>query len=118
MDMIRILLLLLIFSFGCQTGRIPCPKFKGAKSGHHKRYRNLSASLTTRATVKEAEPEFRVRKTPDARYVQNVSMEEWDCPQPGAKKYLPRNVKDNIRRNARKVNEDVSRVSADSTSAD
>lgn len=110
----RIILILLIFCFGCQTGRIPCPKFK-AKSVHHKRFKNNTASLSARAEVKDPEPEFKARKMPDNRVVKNVSVEEWDCPQPGTKKYLPRSVKENIRNNARRMQDHAPILPADST---
>jgi hypothetical protein len=110
--MIRVLVLLVLLCFGCQTGRIPCPKFKSAKSGHHKRYRSYSASLTAKADVKSEE--IKSKKPTDAKYIQHVSVDEWDCPQPGSKKYLPKNVKANIRRNAKRINEDAQKISADS----
>jgi hypothetical protein len=112
--MIRILVLFVLLCFGCQTGRLPCPKFKATKSGHHKRYRNYSASLTAKA---EEKPEVKVRRNEDSRYVQHVSVEEWDCPQPGQKKYLPRNVKENIRRNAKRIRDDAKKAATDSLSA-
>jgi hypothetical protein len=114
--MLRIVVILLLFCFGCQTGRIPCPKFKATKSGHHKRYKNYSASLTAKADQKD--PEIKMKKAPETRYVQNISVEEWDCPQPGAKKYLPRNIKENIRKNTRRIREDVGKVSVDSTAVE
>lgn len=115
--MVRIIAILLLFCFGCQTGRIPCPKFK-AKSVHHKRYRNYSASLSAKAEVKDPEPEFRTRRAPDNRFVQNISAEEWDCPQPGSKKYLPKNVKENIRRNTKRMRDDFNQAPADSTAVE
>ena len=113
--MIRILLLFVLLCFGCQSGKIPCPKFKASKSGHHKRYRSYSYALTAKAD--ENEPETKSRK-PAERYVQNISVEEWDCPQPGTKKYLPRTVKDNIRRNARRIQNDLKKTSTDSTAVE
>jgi hypothetical protein len=106
--MVRIFLLFVLLCFGCQTGRIPCPKFKGAKQ--QKRYRNYSASLTAKLEEKETEKTVR----PAEKYVRNVDVEEWDCPQPGAKKYLPKKVRDNIRRNARKINDDLAKNARDS----
>jgi hypothetical protein len=111
--MIRILLILTLLCFGCQTGKIPCPKYKGSKSGHHKRYRAYSYSLTAKA---DREEEVKTKRLPETKYIQNVSVEEWDCPQPGAKKYLPKNVKENIRKNTRRIKEDSKKVSSDSLS--
>ena len=114
--MTRILLILIIICFGCQTGRIPCPKLKGAKSGSHRRYRAYSASLTAKAEDKSAEKSKVVRLHDDEKYVQNVTVEDWDCPRPGAKKYLPKNVRENIRRNTKRMKEDLTKSSSDSTS--
>ncbi|HYF66997.1 MAG TPA: hypothetical protein VD884_02625 [Ohtaekwangia sp.] len=41
---------------------------------------------------------FRVKE------VKNVSIEEWDCPKPGSRRYMPRSVKENIKKNLQKVN--------------
>jgi hypothetical protein len=38
----------------------------------------------------------------EVRYINNVSVEEWDCPRPGAKHYLPKSVKANIKKNRKK----------------
>lgn len=114
--MIRILLILAIILCGCQTGRIPCPKFKKTKSGLFSRSRPHYPQMTADARAKDDQP--RLRREPDPRYVGNVSIEEWDCPQPGEKKYLPKRIRQNIRRNARRIQDDARRVSADSVNID
>jgi hypothetical protein len=108
------MIVFVLLCFGCQTGRIPCPKFK-TKSGHHKRYRGYSSLLTAKAETKN---ETSAKKPADARYVQNVSVEEWDCPQPGAKKYLPRTIKENISKNARRMNDGARQAASDSLHVD
>jgi hypothetical protein len=111
--MVRLLLIIVVICFGCQTGKIPCPKFKGAKSGNNSKYRNYySASLSTE--VEDPKPE-KLPKSEELKFVYSVSVEEWDCPQPGKKKFLPRNVRDNIRKNAKHMDDYVVQVSADST---
>jgi hypothetical protein len=116
--MSRILLIMVLLCFGCQTGRIPCPKPKSKliRSGHYRAYRAYSSSLTAQIDKKDAHDRSREIKPTDSKYVKNVSAEEWDCPNPGARKYLPRNVKENIRRNARKVEEDGRKNAGDSIS--
>jgi hypothetical protein len=42
---------------------------------------------------------YLVERTPE---LEHVSVEEWDCPRPGAKN-LPKSVKQNIRKNQKKV---------------
>jgi hypothetical protein len=113
--MSRLVLIIVLLCFGCQTGRIPCPKFK-TKSGHHKRYRNYSSALTAKAEDKDEIT--KASRTQELKFVRNVSVEDWDCPQPGSKKYLPKTVRDNIRRNTKKVNEDLRRAAADTTAID
>jgi hypothetical protein len=58
------------------------------------------------AKAKE-EPEDKTTtwKKPKDKFVQNVTIEEWDCPRPGKKRYLPRSVKYNIRKNERRIHE-------------
>jgi hypothetical protein len=51
-------------------------------------------------------------RSTDNLAVKNISVEEWDCPKPGAKKYMPKTVKDNIKRNFKKINS--TNVSSDS----
>ena len=107
---IRWILLMLTFCTACQSGRIPCPVVKSdrMKKNHvNKPLRQFIASLsideienqetTTGQTQKKS-------KTPDGRTISNVSAEEWDCPRPGTKKYMPKAVKENIRKNLKKVN--------------
>ena len=107
-------LVFLVVCSACQTGKIPCPKVKTAKLQRH--YKPSSYVFSAKATP-EPEPassrELNSRPE-DARYIQNVSMEEWDCPKPGAKRYMPKSVKDNIRRNWRKIESDARSHRADS----
>ena len=57
-------------------------------------------------------------KTPkiqQERYIKSVTEEEWDCPQPGTKRYLPKHVKENIRRNFQKMTEEQHSTEQDTT---
>jgi len=104
----KILLLLLIFAVGCQSGKIPCPKVKGprlVKTGAAKKYK--PQTLTAKLDAVPETRESNSGKPQNSKYVKNVSVEEWDCPQPGKRKYMPKNVRDNIRRNAKRVQEDM-----------
>lgn len=115
---VRVLIGLLVLCSACQTGKIPCPRIKSAKL--HKTYRPPSSSLlTARADKPKPEEEAGSRYTkPDSeRYIKNVTMEEWDCPRPGAKKYMPKSVKDNIRKNKKRFEEDLRQTRADSLSS-
>src|SRR6187402_3779806 len=108
----RALIGLLVLCSACQAGLIPCPRVKTAKL--HKNYRPPSASLlSARAEQPESEPGNQNMRPGSEHYIKNVSMEEWDCPRPGAKKYLPKTVKDNIRKNKKKFEQDLRQNPAD-----
>lgn len=112
--LIRAILLFLILCTGCRSGIIPCPEVKGLrlkKSQVSKRFRH-----SDRLSREEPEPVITVSsdaKTPQAssknkyRYVkytiQHVDVEELDCPKPGEKKSMPKAVKENIRKNRKKI---------------
>ena len=111
----RALIGLLVLCSACQAGLIPCPRVKTAKL--HKNYRPPSASLlSARAEQPESEPGNQNMRPGSEHCIKNVSMEEWDCPRPGAKKYLPKTVKDNIRKNKKKFEQDLRQNPADSLS--
>ena len=113
---VRALIVLLVLCSACQTGKIPCPRIKTAKL--HKTYRPPSSSLlSARAERAQPEEEGSHYARPDAEhYIKNVSVEEWDCPRPGAKKYMPKSVKDNIKRNKKKFENEMRQSQADSLS--
>jgi hypothetical protein len=83
-----------------------------------KRYKAYSSTFPAKIEPREivATREKTLSKPAEVRYTQNVSVEEWDCPQPGGKKYLPRRVKENIRRNTLKIRDDLRKNSPDSIS--
>jgi hypothetical protein len=88
----------------CQSGRIPCPEPVTAKvkrSVIHKHYRDSEETLSAKAD--ENKPRTAKAGKNSVRVISSVSAEEWDCPQPGRKKYMPRSVKQNIRRNLKKI---------------
>ena len=114
--LIRAMVLFLILCTGCKSGIIPCPEVKGLKL--KKSHVNKRARPERTPPREEAEPIITVSsdaKTPQPgsknsnkyRYVkytiQHVDVEEMDCPKPGGKKVMPRAVKDNIRKNRKKV---------------
>jgi hypothetical protein len=101
----KFLLFVGLLSMGCSSGIIPCPKaetVKVRKANPNKRFAPV-ASETLSASANEEKPVAK-RARAEHRVVQNVSVEEWDCPRPGKKKYMPKKVKENIRRNMERVN--------------
>jgi hypothetical protein len=113
--LIRALAIFLLLCTACRSGILPCPEVKGLKlkkSGVSKRIR-----IPERPIAHEVpEPVITVSsdaKTPQTagknkyRYMkytmQHVDIEEMDCPKPDEKKVMPRAVKDNIRKNRRKI---------------
>jgi hypothetical protein len=112
---LRIVLAILILS-SCQSGRIPCPQLKGPRlAKSHPGPRTYSSLMARSEPEEPSNKEDKTAKNPQERYVNNVTEEEWDCPQPGTKRYLPRHVKENIRRNLRKMNEERKNVVQDTT---
>jgi hypothetical protein len=108
---------LLLICMACQSGIIPCPKVKPVRA---KRTNIFRSSGTMSASASESAEEDKVTpkrsKGSDSKVISNVSEEEWDCPHPGNRKYMPRRVKANIRRNFEKINA-VDRERADSLAA-
>jgi hypothetical protein len=114
--LIRAIVLFLILCTGCKSGIIPCPEVKGLRL----KKSQVSKKFRPERTLPrdEAEPVITVSsdaKTPQAtsknsnkyKYVkytiQHVDVEELDCPRPGEKRNTPRAIKDNIRKNRKKV---------------
>jgi hypothetical protein len=81
-----------------------------------KNYKPSSYVFTAKATPESQVVSSRElnSRPEDAHYIQNVSVEEWDCPKPGTKRYMPKSVKDNIRKNWRKFESDARKDRADS----
>lgn len=99
-----VILVTLVLCASCISGIIPCPEPKSArikKNNLHKRFLESSGSLSARAETDQA-GQNKVPKN-NTKTVSNVSVEEWDCPKPGKKKYLPKEVKNNIRKNMKKI---------------
>ena len=113
---IRLIVSLLIICTACQVGKIPCPKIKTVKL--HKKFRPSDASISAKADQeRETVQRNKDVKINDVHYIQNISVEEWDCPKPGAKRYMPKSVKENIRKNKKKIESDMrSESQADSLS--
>ncbi|MEO5978148.1 MAG: hypothetical protein ABIS36_02600 [Chryseolinea sp.] len=103
---IRSALTLLVICTACHSGLMPCPKPQTVKL--HKSFKTPPTSLISRASKPREEETQRNKdvRPSDARYVGNISMEEWDCPRPGAKRYLPKSVKENIRKNKKKFQDE------------
>lgn len=126
--LIRVIVIFMVLCTGCRSGIIPCPEVKGLrlkKSQVNKRVRLPERHVTR----EEPEPVITVSsdaKTPQPtaknkyRYVkytmQHIDVEEMDCPKPGEKK-TPRAVKENIRKNRKKIKYYYEGASADSLSS-
>ena len=106
-NIMKPLLLILLVLAGCQGGRIPCPEVETVKL--HRSFRTPPATLSAKVDADDpAESQRKDGKPPaNVRFVQNVSVEEWDCPRPGKKRYLPKSVKENIRNNKRRMESDM-----------
>lgn len=111
----RLILLVLFLGTACQSGIIPCPRVKTVKAKKtviHKHFHESTASLSANASEDERAASTskaqhsKSSKNSDIKEVGNVTVEEWDCPRPGRKKYMPKTVKENIRKNLKKIKAD------------
>ena len=96
---VSLISLIVLICASCMSGKIPCPEPKYAKmrKSSHKRYMESSTLSADAETTQSRVPKSNVRT------ISNVSMEEWDCPRPGKKKYLPKEIKNNIRKNMERI---------------
>jgi len=115
--MSRLLILVLIALCACQGGRIPCPEIETVKL--HRGFRTPPSLLSAKVEQEDETQRAKESRPATVRYVQNVSVEEWDCPRPGKKRYLPKSVKENIRNNRKRIESDMKKnyQQADSLSA-
>lgn len=124
--LIRAIAVFLLVCTGCNSGIIPCPEVKSLrlrKSHVNKRIR------LNETNVLRDQPEPVITISSDAqtpqpiprnptRYkyvkytIQPIDVEELDCPKPGEKK-IPKGVKENIRKNRKKVRYYFEDTSAD-----
>ena len=115
--LIRVVVLFLLFCTGCSSGIIPCPEIKGLKLkksqvGKRMRFNDRQmakddAEPVITVSSNAQTPQQSPRNSNKYRYVkytiQHVDVEDLDCPRPGEKKTMPRAVKENIRKNRKKV---------------
>ena len=94
----RLIFIILILT-SCQRGLIPCPEVEVVKFRDRSTYRQKPVLMAK----EEPDEKTTTWKKPKEKFVQNVTIEEWDCPRPGKKKYMPKSVKQNIRKNERKI---------------
>jgi hypothetical protein len=115
--LLRCILLFLLCCTACRSGIIPCPEVKGLKL--KKSFANKGFRSSDRRAQRE-QPEPVITVSSDAKTLQNTSrnsnryryveytlqhvdVEELDCPKRGEKKTMPRAVKENIRKNRKKI---------------
>lgn len=106
----KYIVLILFFCTACQSGLIPCPRVKTAKikrsNVHNAFYESmLSLSAKNEEDDHSNNLHYRASKSNETKAIQNVSVEDWDCPHPGTKKYLPKSVRENIKKNMKKIKE-------------
>ncbi len=128
----RLFLLVFIACTACQSGKIPCPEVKFAKvkkSNIHKRNKLDLGPSKVLASTKSINGHEGTKREVDLNRLraskvtgkqmleQYGSVEEWDCPSPAGKKRQSKVVKENIRKNEKKMREHLkSRSASDSIS--
>ena len=105
-----IFVIMLFFCFSCQQGLLPCPKSKKVRAHRLFSHRSSPDAVTASATQPTKAQHFPRSGTSTVKEIKHVDIEEWDCPKPGTRRYMPKNVKENIKRN-------LDKISADSVSA-
>ena len=111
----RLSLLVVIICMACLSGIIPCPKVKPVRAKKTNIFKSGAMSASAAEEEKPTTSSKRSKGT-DQRVISNVSVDEWDCPHPGNRKYMPRRVKANIRKNFEKLNA-AQKEKADSAAA-
>ncbi len=119
--LIRAFILFLVICTGCSSGIIPCPEVKGlrlkksqpGKFRAFERHRDepepvITVSSDARTPQQNSRNKYRYVKYT----IQHVDVEELDCPRPGEKK-MPKAVKENIRKNRKKVRYYAEEVASD-----
>ena len=103
----RLVVFILFICTACQSGLLPCPKGNTAKlrrNNFHNSFRESMLSLSARNEDDRTDNvHYKTSKSNEGKSIQNVSVEEWDFPRPGAKKYLPKSVRENIKKNMKKI---------------
>lgn len=117
---IRVILFAVIVCTACQSGKIPCPEVKYAslkKSKVNKGNRFVSSPSRMMASTKGVEAQESSKRKVDLDRMrasrvtgkqmldQYGTVDEWDCPSPAGKKKHSKAVKENIRRNEKKMRE-------------
>jgi hypothetical protein len=111
----RLILLIVVICMACQSGIIPCPKVKPVRARKTSIFKSGAMSASA---AEEEKPSTTAKRSKgvDQKTISNVSVDEWDCPHPGNRKYMPRRVKANIRKNFEKINA-AEKEKADSAAA-
>jgi len=105
---LRLLIVLLICCAGCRSGIIPCPdpeiaKLKKSSALKRMRARQPVEPVSTVASNAETPSKKSTRYRYVPYEIQRVDVEEMDCPRPGEKKTMPKAVRNNIRKNKKKI---------------
>lgn len=109
-----VVLLFLLFCTACRSGIIPCPEVKGLrlkKSHVGKRFHfpeknpreQAEAVLTVSSDAKTLQPAAKNKYRYVKYTMQHIDVEEMDCPKPGEKKVQPRAIRENIRKNKKRI---------------
>jgi hypothetical protein len=121
----RLLCVILFVATSCEFGLIPCAKVRPDKvrkthiSKRMLRYPERNTTASAREVIiepaKSIRPDY-ARGSEVKPALENINVEEWDCPKPGGKRNLPKALKENIRKN-KKAYESYYKNKADSLAA-
>ncbi|HYG20936.1 MAG TPA: hypothetical protein VD816_18485 [Ohtaekwangia sp.] len=115
---VKYILPILLLCSACYTGKIDCPKPKDVKlkKSNIKRSNQSAAARWVKAANSPETRTYRTNhyhyythtsKESSLRVVNNLSIEDWDCPKPGTRKYMPKQVQENIAANMARINDQL-----------
>ncbi|HEY9049609.1 MAG TPA: hypothetical protein VIN08_27115 [Ohtaekwangia sp.] len=84
------------------------------KSSPRRGYYDPSPPISAKAETNDEQHRQSRGNKSNTKTITHVSVEEWDCPRPGVKKYMPKEVKQNIRKNMKRINSGEQQNEADS----
>jgi hypothetical protein len=94
----------ILLPLACKSGR----ESAGARKNNVKTNPKKSGANVWLITDRRSEKYHpRSSKPSTNKVVDNVSMEQWDCPRPEGVRYMPRATKEKIRRNMRLLNDEL-----------
>ena len=95
----------ILLAFACQSENQYGSSRKRSVKGNAKNSGSNAWLITDRRT-ENYQPKSK-SKASSSKVVENVTVEQWDCPRPETARYMPRSTKMKIRHNMRLINDEL-----------